>query len=138
MSSKDKEQNEWRKGVTQVTKDGSWTVKKLIPLGLLIFGILIIGVWILKGSDIIKMDIERETIQHSRQYIEPRVAKMQNLYTEYTKLQTRSAEAEERGAMKVAKTIRAQQIAQIDQMRLEAGNIPAHEIPEKIKQLLER
>jgi uncharacterized membrane protein len=119
-----------------VSKDVSWTIWRFLPIFLLVIVILTIIGWGLQSAGIIGKNIEREVVQHSRQFIESKQAKLQNLYTQYLDLQTKAIEAETVGATEVVKAVQAQQKAIIAQMRREATNIPTSEVPAEVQRLI--
>jgi len=127
---------EYRKEAGQVAKETSWTIMRFLPAFILVVVVLTLMVWGLKSAGIIGKDIDREVVRHSRQFVESKQAKLQSLYTEYTNLQTKAAEADAVGATKVIDAVYAQQKALIAQMRREATNIPSHQVPPEIQQLL--
>lgn len=133
MSNQD---NEWRTNANEVAREGAWTVRRFIPLLLLLLIIAAGLSWLWKGGSIVGMDIEREVVQHSRPYIEARVSKLHNLYSEYLKAQTTVAKADAAGSTKVSEAATAQQKGLLLQMRKEAGSIPSHEVPDNIQQLI--
>ncbi|MDO8259900.1 MAG: hypothetical protein Q7T50_00185, partial [Candidatus Magasanikbacteria bacterium] len=92
--------------------------------------------WFLQATGIISMNIEREVVQHSRQYTESKQASLQNLYSQYAGLALQIAKAETDGNINVADAAKAQQIALITQMKREATNIPASEVPVEIYRLI--
>ncbi len=128
---------EWRKEIDGVAKDASWTVMRFLPVGLLIVAIIVVLGWFLLSTGIISMNIDREVVQHSRQYTESKQGMLQNLYTEYANLQTKVAEAEANGSTNVADAARAQQGALLAQMKREATNIPSSQIPPEVKRLIQ-
>lgn len=128
--------NNYRDEARQVAKNTLWTIGRFLLAILLIVVILTLVGWGLKGAGIIGKDIEREVIQHTRQYTESKQAKLQSLYTEYTNLQTKAAEAEAAGSTKVAGAVYAQQRALIAQMKREATNIPSSELPTEVAALI--
>ena len=128
---------EYRDGMNEVAKDTSWTVMRFLPVGLLIVAILVMLGWFLQSTGIISMNIDREVVQHSRQYTESKQGMLQNLYTEYANLQTKVVEAEANGATNVADAARAQQGALLAQMKREATNIPNSQIPPEVKRIIQ-
>ncbi len=130
------ERNEYRDDMNRVAKDSAWTLWRFLPLGLLIVVLLTFLGWGLKSAGIIGKDIDREVVQHSRQYTESKQAKLQNLYTEYTNLQTKAAQAEAGGQEKVANAVKVQQRAILAQMKREATNIPNSELPSEVHRLI--
>jgi len=129
-------QPEYRNEASVVAKEATWTVWRFLPLFILVIIILTVIGWGLKSAGIIGMDIEREVVQHSRQFVESKQAKLQSLYTQYVNLQTKVAEANAAGATKVAQATEAQQMALLAQMKREAINIPSHKIPTEVQQLI--
>jgi uncharacterized membrane protein len=128
--------SEYRDEMRRVSKDVSWTIWRFLPIFLLVIVILTIIGWGLQSAGIIGKNIEREVVQHSRQFIESKQAKLQNLYTQYLDLQTKAIEAETVGATEVVKAVQAQQKAIIAQMRREATNIPTSEVPAEVQRLI--
>lgn len=128
--------SDYRNDAREVIKETNWTIWKIIPTLLLVAVVITVLGWGLKSVGIIGKDIDREVVQHSRQYTESKQASLQNLYTQYVGLQTKVAEAEAIGSTKVAEAVMAQQMAIIAQMRRKAGNIPSSELPSNIQQLI--
>ena len=129
---------EYRDETSEFLNEANWTIGKLLPtLALIVIVSVVIG-WFLTGSGIIKKDIEREVVQHSRQYVEGKQLSLQNLYTKYVSLQTDAVKADSVGKTKVADAIRAQQMALLNQIKREAINIPSSEIPGEVRKLIGR
>ena len=128
--------SDYRNEAQEVIKETNWTIWKIIPTLFIVALVITVFGWGLKSAGIIGKDIDREVVQHSRQYTESKQASLQNLYTQYVGLQTKVAEAEAVGSTKVAEAAMAQQMAIIAQMRREAGNIPSSELPSNIQQLI--
>lgn len=130
-------QSEYRSEASTVAKETSWTIWRFLPVFLLVVIILTIGGWALKSAGIIGMDIEREVVQHSRQFVDSKQAKLQNLYTKYTNLQTKAIEASMAGATKAMEAMESQQMAILSQMKREAMNIPSHKVPLEVQRLIQ-
>ena len=128
---------EYRNGMREVKSDVTWTIWKFLPVIALGIIILVVLGWFLQSTGIINMNIEREVIQHSRQYTESKQAMLQNLYTQYSDLQTKVAEAQANGSTNVAESAQAQQRALLAQMKREATNIPVSQIPDEVKRLIQ-
>ncbi len=128
--------NEYRNSVNEAIREGSWTVGKLLPWGILGLIILVVIGWGLHSSEIIDKNIDREVTQHSRQYTESKQASLQNLYSQYTTLQAEVVEAEANSLTDVAAAKQAQQKALVLQMKREATNIPKDAVPSEILPLI--
>ena len=128
---------EYRNGMREVKSDVTWTIWKSLPVIALGIIILVVLGWFLQSTGIINMNIEREVIQHSRQYTESKQAMLQNLYTQYSDLQTKVAEAHANGSTNVAESAQAKQRALLAQMKREATNIPVSQIPDEVKRLIQ-
>ncbi|MEI7621548.1 MAG: hypothetical protein WCJ51_03355 [Candidatus Moraniibacteriota bacterium] len=129
--------NEYRDAVNEGIREGAWTLRKLLPWGILGIIILVVIGWGLHSSEIIDKNIDREITQHSRQYTESKQAILQNLYSQYASLQTGIVEAEANSLTDVAEAKQAQQKALVLQMKREATNIPHDQIPAEIKILIQ-
>ena len=129
--------DDYRNDVRNTLKEGRWTMWEVLPTALLVIMIVLAIGWVLQATGIITMNIEREVVQHSRQYTESKQAMLQNLYTQYAQLQTKVAEAEHNGATNVAEMARAQQRALLAQMKREATNIPSSQIPAEVSRLIQ-
>lgn len=126
-----------RKEFKEDLREGRWGVMQFILKFVLpiLLVLMVIG-WGLQSAGIISMNIERETVQHSRQYTESKQAKMQNLYTQYANLQTEVIDFDAEGKTEQANARRSQQKAILAQMRREVTNIPKSQIPEEIRSIL--
>jgi hypothetical protein len=82
------------------------------------------------------LDIERENIQHSRQYVETKVSLLQNLRAAYLRLNVEIAESQSRGQDEIVQAQQAQQAAIVSQMHNEASMIPASEVPAEVAAFL--
>ncbi|QQR82150.1 hypothetical protein IPJ70_02595 [Candidatus Campbellbacteria bacterium] len=82
------------------------------------------------------MNIQREVVQHSQQYIEAKVSLLQELHNEWLKLESEcialSASIDDSMSVKIMAAKRAQQKALVDKMRSEADLIPESEVPRSI------
>lgn len=105
----------------------------------LIITFIIFGVIIAKSQGIF-YNIERSNIKKSNQYIETVCAKLQSMYTEWTRLNTEVSKYEAEtsaGNEKIISDIRIQQRALVNQMRGEADKIPKEEVPRSVAQILD-
>lgn len=128
--------SEYRNQVSTGIKESYWTIGKILPIGLLVIGILMFLGWGLQSAGIISKNIEREVVQHSRQYTESKQAMLSTLYAEYTRLQTQFIEANNNEQGELAAAVNAQRSAIVFQMKRESANIPESEIPAEIKQVI--
>lgn len=128
----------YRDEVREAVREAHWTFWKVLPYALVALAVFVAIGFGLQALGIIGKDIEREVVQHSRQYIESKQVQLQALYTEYVRLQTKAVEAETSDQPKVAEALRAQQFALLSQMRREATNIPSGKVPEEIRSLLHK
>ena len=128
--------SDYRVAARTVRREAWWTLWQFWTL--LVVGILIVVAigWGLKRAGIIGMNIDREVVQQSQQYVESKQAKLQNTYSEYMDLETRRAEASLAGATDVEAALKAQKGALIAQMRREVTNIPDSEVPKEVATLL--
>lgn len=102
--------------------------------------ILVIGCILLFASlRPILLNIEREANQQSQQYVESTQTRLYQLARKHDDLQADidrlSVDA---GNQEVVVGMVARQESLLAEMEEEAGRIPAEEIPEKVKQLLEK
>lgn len=131
-------QDDYRGEARRVIKDSHWTFWKILPLVLVVLAVMVVLGWALQAAGIIDMNIQREVTQQSQQYTESQQARLQNLYTEYTSLQTAAATARANNQDEVLQAVEAQQMALIAQMRRITTNIPSSEVPEEVRTLLDR
>ena len=129
---------EYRRDMREVSRQANWTFWKFLPLFLGVIVVLVLVGWGIQASGIIGKNIDREVTQQSQQYTESQQAKLQNLYTEYTDLQLEAAKYEATDKVELARAVEAQQKALIAQMRRITTNISDSEVPEEVRELLDR
>jgi hypothetical protein len=127
---------EYREEARFAIKESFWTLRRIVPLFLGVLSVLVLVGWGLRSTNIVDKDIDREVVQYSQQYTESKQAKLQNLYTQYTNLQIRVAEAEANGQNSIVAAVHAQQKAILAQMKRETTNIPSSEVPEEVERLI--
>lgn len=111
-------------------------IRRLIKWGVVALVILLVvglGVfWLLEAAGIITMNIRREVVQHSQQYVETKVNLLNKLYNDWTQL-----EAEKIGlSPEIATAKEAQQRSIVVRLKTESEMIPASQVPEDIKRLV--
>lgn len=132
MSSEDY-RNEVRAGI----KEANWTIWKVLPTVVLVGVILVILGWGLKAVGIIGKDIEREVVQHSRQYTETKASLLEKLHNDYLQLSAEIAEFNaSEGADEIVSAKSAQQKAILRRMRTESDRMPESQVPTHIRSFL--
>lgn len=101
----------------------------VIVIAILYFAVLPMG--------ILKRDIQRETTQHSQQYVETKVNLLNKLHNDWLQLDAEIielSEVEENVDLIVAK--QAQQKNTLERLRTEADMIPESQVPTAVKLFL--
>ena len=129
--------SDYRDGLKAADKDApyaawiffKWGLLALVVIGLLYFAGLSLG--------ILKMDIERENVQHSRQYVETKISLLEKLHTDWLRLDAEIIELTiEEGNESIISAKTAQQKYIVVQMRTEVRRIPDSEVPATIRSFL--
>lgn len=91
----------------------------------------------LTGTGIFFRDIEREVVQHSRQYTETKTGILQSLHSDWLALESEiKALSGDPGNQSIVDAKRSQQKAIVRQMRSEADLIPESEVPRSVVDFL--
>jgi len=128
--------SDYRDAANEVRREAWWTLRKFIALVVVLLCVVVVLGWGLKRAGIIGMNIDRNVVQQSQQYVESKQAKLQTLYSEYMDLEVRRTEASLAKATELEAALKAQKGALLAQMRREVTNIPSSEVPEEVANLL--
>lgn len=114
-------------------KEDANEVVKLIRAFLKPTIIVIILGFILQGAGIISMNIRRETVQHSQQYVETKISHMNKLMIDYYTLETEIKDLKNNdGDSEIISGKVAQQKNILNQVKHNASLIPDNQIPENV------
>ena len=132
-----KRSREYRDEARFVRRETFWTLRKALPIFLVVLVVAVFIGWGLKSAGIIGMNIEREVIQHSQQYVETKVNLLNKLHGDWLKLNADIAQAKTiEGAEVVILAKRAQRNNTLERIKTEASMIPSSQVPPAVQSFL--
>lgn len=127
----------YRDEVRDIEKEAGFTLVRILKWGIPTIVTLALLGWLAQSLGIISMNIQRETVQHSQQYTETKVALLNKLYSDYEQLGAEMAELRSvAGNDEIIAAKQAQQRATLKRLRNEAGLIPNSQVPDHIQSFL--
>ncbi len=132
-----REQSEYREAVKGVGRDVPFTIWTVVKWGVPILVILMAVGWGLQAAGIITMNIRREVIQHSQQYVETKVTLLEKLHSDWLQLDAEIAELNaDDGTGDIVRAKQAQQKSIVKRIITESSRIPQSQLPASIRSFL--
>lgn len=123
----------YRDEVSAVDKEVFFTARKIFKYGLIAVLVFVPLGWLVQSTGIVGMNIQREVVQHSQQYVETKVNLLNKLTRDWYQLESEIAEF---GPGDVGRAKQAQQRNTLNSIETEAGMIPSSQIPRNVRALL--
>lgn len=124
---------EYRATVNAINAEGWFTLWKVGKWLIVLLVILVPLGWLLMSSGIVSMNIQREIVQHSQQYVETKVNLLNKLHNDYLRLQV---DIDKYRGTPAAQSSIALQKNTLQRIRTEAGMIPESQWPSGVAELL--
>lgn len=128
---------EFRRDVKEAEKEGWFVLGRVLKWGIptiLVFAVL---AFLAQSLGIISLDIQREVIQHSQQYVETKVNLLNKLHNDWLQLDAEIAELRaEDGNEEIITAKQAQQKNTANRIRTEAGMIPDSQVPAAVQSFI--
>ncbi|RLB87180.1 MAG: hypothetical protein DRH10_09540 [Deltaproteobacteria bacterium] len=129
--------SEYRNELKRVSREAPYTAWTFLKWGLLVLLVFTILAFIAQALGIISINIQREVVQHSQQYVETKVNLLNKLHTDYLQLDAEIAELRAgEGNEEIIEAKRAQQKNIVTRMKTEAEMIPNSQVPASVKLFL--
>ncbi len=129
--------SEFRDGAKQVGKEVSFVLWTILKWGIPTIIVLALLGFLCQSLGIISLDIQREVVQHSQQYVETKVNLLNKLYNDWLRLEAEIAEfGASEGNEEIIAAKRAQQKNTAKRIRTEASMIPNSQVPESVQSFL--
>lgn len=126
--------NGYRNEVKKVGKEVPFTLWTLLKWGIPTIIVVAILLFLAQSMGIISMNIQRETTQHSQQYVETKVNLLNKLLSDWSQLDTEIVELKAgEGNEDIITAKKAQQKNVVKRIHTEAGMIPSSQIPSDVK-----
>jgi len=126
--------SDFRRDVREVEKEGWFVLRKVLKWGIPIIIVLALLGFLAQSLGIISLDIQREVIQRSQQYVETKVNLLNKLHNDWLQLDAEIAELRaDDGNEGIVAAKRAQQKNTANRIRTEAGMIPDSQVPDSVK-----
>lgn len=130
--------SEYRDELKRASKEAPYTAWTFLKWGLLAIIVVAILVFLAQALGIISINIQREVVQHSQQYVETKVNLLNKLHTDWFQLNAEIAElkaSDEDNSEIIAAKV-AQQKNIVNRIQTEADMIPDSQIPARIRSFL--
>lgn len=126
--------NGYRNEVKKVGKEVPFTLWTLFKWGIPTILVIAVLLFLAQSMGIISMNIQRETTQHSQQYVETKVNLLNKLLSDWSQLDAEIAELKTgEGNEDITTAKQAQQKNIVSRIRTEAGMIPSSQVPSDVK-----
>ncbi|KKQ56843.1 MAG: hypothetical protein US74_C0010G0004 [Parcubacteria group bacterium GW2011_GWA2_38_13] len=133
--------SEYRDEVRRVSKEVPFTLWMLLKWGVPTILIIASLMFLANSLGIISLNIQREVIQNSQQYVESKVSLINKLHGDWLQLdaeiaEMQAAEAGADGNAEIISAKHAQQKSIVNRLRTEVGMIPSSQVPEAVQAFL--
>ena len=126
--------SEYRKEVNGVEKEVPFIIWKIVKWGIPLLVVVLLLGFGLQSTGIVSMNINREIVQHSQQYVETKINLLNKLHADWYELDTDITELRVGGGNEeLIAAKKAQQKNSTKRILTEAGMIPSFQLPENIK-----